>query len=96
MLAFEKAKARAQALATAAGATLGAVLAVEEGEGAELLPFAADKGRIGGIVRVRDRRTGRQRPGQDRRGPEQRLRPAPPTKPGKSQVKSDGPRRSLN
>ena len=82
VLAFEKAKARAQALATAAGATLGPVLAVEEGEGAELLPFAekaaggAESGE--GCVEPAPVKSGTARPSA--------CAPAPPTKPGKSQV----------
>jgi uncharacterized protein len=83
VLAFEKARARAQSLATAAGATLGQALAVEEGEGAELLPFAAKRdeaaGTECGLVATPAKRG---RAGTDA------CAPAPPTKPGKSQVRA--------
>jgi len=41
--AFEKAKLRATALATAAGASLGQTLSIDEGGGAEFAPIAAGK-----------------------------------------------------
>jgi uncharacterized protein YggE len=84
VLAFEKAKARAQALATAAGATLGPVLAVEEGEGAELLPFADKAAGVEAGVECPPSESGA-------RGvvaQTSSCAPAPPTKPGKSQVKA--------
>lgn len=90
VLAFEKAKARAQALATAAGATLGPVIAVEEGEGAELLPFAADK-QVGSGGSCGSGTAPPLTSGPVRSGTAQSsivCAPAPPTKPGKSQVKA--------
>ncbi len=81
VVAFEKAKARAQALATAAGATLGPVLAVEEGEGAELLPYAADKQVEAGSGCVAA-------PVSKGVAGTSACAPAPPTKPGKSQVRA--------
>jgi uncharacterized protein YggE len=83
VIAFEKAKARAQALATAAGATLGPVIAVEEGEGAELLPFAADKQVEAGSGCV-----AAPTPVRSGTAESSACAPAPPTKPGKSQVRA--------
>ena len=88
VLAFEKAKARAQALATAAGATLGAVLAVEEGEGAELLPFAADKVESAGSCGSGTAAPVASGPVKTAAAQSSACAPAPPTKPGKSQVKA--------
>jgi uncharacterized protein YggE len=84
VLAFEKARARAQSLAAAAGATLGQALAVEEGEGAELLPFAAkrDEASVGGSCGTGSAPVKHARVGADV------CAPAPPTKPGKSQVRA--------
>lgn len=85
VLAFEKAKARAQALANAAGATLGPVIAIEEGEGAELLPFAADK--AAGAVESQPC----EEPAPVKSGAASAsacAAPAPPTKPGKSTVRA--------
>jgi uncharacterized protein len=42
--AFDKAKAKAATLAAQAGAVLGPAISIDEGEGAELIPFGADKG----------------------------------------------------
>ncbi len=85
VLAFEKAKARAQALATAAGATLGPVVAVEEGEGAELLPFADKAAGVEEAGAPCPVSSGPIKSGTARRSA---CAPAPPTKPGKSQVKA--------
>ena len=85
VLAFEKAKARAQALANAAGATLGPVIAVEEGEGAELLPFAADKAE-GGVEKAPCEEAAPVKSGVAQTSV--CTAPAPPTKPGKSTVKA--------
>jgi uncharacterized protein YggE len=84
VLAFEKAKARAGALATAAGATLGPVLAVEEGEGAELLPFA-DK--AAGVEESAEECI-EPAPVKSGTARTSACAAAPPTKPGKSQVKA--------
>ncbi len=86
VLAFEKAKARAQALATAAGATLGPVVAVEEGEGAELLPFAADKVESGASCGSGTAAPVASAPTKSGTAQTRACAPAPPTKPGKSQV----------
>lgn len=83
VLAFEKAKTRAQALATAAGATLGPAVAIEEGEGAELVPFAADKEIESGGACVATPTPVKGAPAQT-----SACASPPPTKPGKSQVKA--------
>ena len=84
VVAFEKAKARARSLAAAAGATLGQALAIEEGEGAELLPLAAkrDESAAGAECGSAGAPVERGRAGTDV------CAPAPPTKPGKSQVRA--------
>jgi uncharacterized protein YggE len=85
VLAFDKAKGRAQSLAAAAGATLGPAVAIEEGEGAELLPFAADKAAGGEEGSSEACAVAPVRGGTARSSA---CAPAPPTKPGKSQVRA--------
>ena len=84
VLAFEKARARALSLAAAAGATLGPALAVEEGEGAELLPFRAKRDEAGAEAGCETVSS----PVRSAGARNAICAPAPPTKPGKSQVKA--------
>jgi uncharacterized protein YggE len=76
--AFEKAKAKAAALAGSAGATLGQVISIDEGNEGELLPYGSDKVASGG---------GCASPGPvTTKRAATRCAAAPPVKPGKSTV----------
>jgi uncharacterized protein YggE len=78
--AFDKAKGQATILAAQAGATLGAAIAIDEGEGAEFLPEASPELPYGsGAGCATDARNGPAGPTSCNAAP-------PPTKPGTSTV----------
>lgn len=78
--AFDKAKVRAAALASRAGATLGPALTIDEGDGAELTPQFSGK-----AAPTEDCATSVSAPATKRASPRCATAP-PPTKPGTSTV----------
>lgn len=83
--AFDKAKLRATALATRAGGTLGPALAIDEGEGAELLPQFDSKAAPTGGCASPDATTAGPTPAVKRTSARCTGAP-PPVKPGTSTV----------